>query len=192
MTPIKLCSAVFTLLLASVAPSCLAQPHNPYAGVERNELSALAPDEGKSLLAGHGMGYAKAAELNGYPGPLHVVELADRLALSPEQLGRTQALMNAHRSRARALGAKLVDAERALDQLFRKRVASTASVAAAAERVGRLQAQLRTEHLNTHIAQTALLDVRQIERYAELRGYAATKQGHAPADGHGVHRPHGQ
>ena len=34
------------------------------------------------LRAGRGMGLALAAELNGYPGPAHVLELADKLDLA--------------------------------------------------------------------------------------------------------------
>ena len=43
------------------------------------EVNALSPDEVQQYLAGAGMGYAKAAELNHFPGPMHVLELADKL-----------------------------------------------------------------------------------------------------------------
>jgi hypothetical protein len=162
----------------------VAQATSPYAGQERNDISSLAPQEVNALLAGHGMAFAKTAELNGYPGPLHVIELADPLALTPDQLDGTRKLMEAHRSRARTLGAELVAAERTLDRLFKQRNASAASVSAAAERIGVLQARLRAEHLNTHLAQTRLLNAEQIRRYAELRGYSpgSAQSGSTPRD----------
>lgn len=161
------------MLVAAIAVPVAAQPANPYAGLERHEISSLPPHEVNALLAGHGMGFAKAAELNGYPGPLHVIELAGPLALSDQQLAGTRKLMEAHRSRARTLGAEVVAAELALDRLFKERNANAAAVSAATQRVGVLHARLRAEHLNTHLAQTRLLDAKQIRRYAELRGYSS-------------------
>jgi len=52
---------------------------SPYVGQEQREIKSLSPDEVKDYLAGKGMGLAKAAELNHYPGPAHVLELASQL-----------------------------------------------------------------------------------------------------------------
>src|SRR5688572_17899686 len=73
----------------------------------------------KQFLAGAGMGYARAAELNHFPGPMHVLELADQMKLTAEQRAATKKLMDAHKAQARALGAEVVAAERELEQLFR-------------------------------------------------------------------------
>src|SRR5438876_506210 len=67
----------------------------PYAGQQSREIKALSPEEIGQYLSGAGMGYAKPAELNGYPGPMHVLENADGLALTPEQRKQTTALMKA-------------------------------------------------------------------------------------------------
>ena len=40
--------------------------------------------------AGRGFGMAFAADQNGYPGPMHVLDLKDRLKLSAEQEGKMQ------------------------------------------------------------------------------------------------------
>jgi hypothetical protein len=45
-----------------------------------------------ALLKGEGMGMAKAAELNGYPGPTHVLTLAKELALTESQLQQVTAI----------------------------------------------------------------------------------------------------
>jgi hypothetical protein len=114
---------------------------------------------------------AKAAELNGYPGPAHVLELARELQLDPGQLAATRDLLAAHKERARALGAELIEAERDLDQLFAGRHADASAIDVATQRVGMLQAQLRAEHLKTHLSQTRLLSAEQVRHYAALRGY---------------------
>lgn len=166
---------------------------SPYAGQEQRTIKSLSQQEVAALLNGAGAGFARAAELNGFPGPMHVLELADRLALSAEQRAATQSLIAEHKARARTLGEQLVNGERDLDKLFAQRAAAVDTVDAATRRVGLLQAELRAEHLKTHIAQTALLSGDQVQMYAVLRGYAADgapdiKQ--APLGGHAPHRPH--
>ena len=54
-------------LLLGVSSLTFAQ--SPYAGQESREIKSLSPAEVDGYLAGAGMGFAKAAELNGYPGP---------------------------------------------------------------------------------------------------------------------------
>ena len=147
---------------------------NPYAGQEQRAIKSMSEQEVAGLLAGAGAGFARAAELNGYPGPMHVLELADRLALNYEQRAATKSLMTQHKARARTLGEQLVDAERDLDKLFAQRAADAVGVDEATRRVGLLQADLRAEHLKTHVAQTALLSADQVRMYSVLRGYAGT------------------
>src|SRR5882672_3525573 len=106
-----------TLFVAAVAHA--QHNHQPYAGQQARDIKALSEDDVKQYLAGAGMGYARSAELNRYPGPMHVLELAEPLKLTSEQRAATKALMDSHKAEARALGAKLVESERALDQLFR-------------------------------------------------------------------------
>ena len=79
-----------TLLIGagSVFGQHMHQPaHNasPYAGQQTREIKALSSTQTADLLAGKGMELAKAAELNGYPGPMHTLELATQLELSTEQ-----------------------------------------------------------------------------------------------------------
>ena len=54
----------------------------PYAGQQTRPIKALSDQQVADLIAGRGIGLALAAELNGYPGPSHLLELADRLDLS--------------------------------------------------------------------------------------------------------------
>jgi hypothetical protein len=156
---------------------------NAYAGEQTRAIKSLADSDIAGLLAGQGAGLAKAAELNGYPGPAHTLELRERLGLSAEQIAASEALMAEHKRRARELGASLVDAERPLDALFAHRRADPAHVDEATRAVGLLQARLRAEHLNTHVAQTALLNAEQVRAYDRLRGYAPAGSDATPHHG---------
>jgi Spy/CpxP family protein refolding chaperone len=162
-----------TLLIAGFlfGSSAYAQQTDPYAGQQARSIKALSDDEVKQYLAGGGLGYAKAAELNRYPGPMHVLELADKLQLSGEQRERTAALMHAHKADARALGRKVVDAERALDELFRSGGADEATLAAHVRAVAAAQGEYRLSHLETHRRMRSLLTDEQVARYDALRGY---------------------
>lgn len=141
---------------------------------------ALSPEEIEQYRAGAGMGYAKAAELNHFPGPMHVLELAGPLGLSAEQRTATERLMQAHKAEARALGAKLVAAEHALEQLFRSGQVRDGELAQAVAQAARLQGEYRLSHLETHRRMRALLTEQQVKRYDALRGYdaPATQQHH--------------
>lgn len=167
---IKALPYVVPLLALALAGS--AQEHtSPYRGQEWRQVKALSPGEIRGLLAGEGMGLAKAAELNGYPGPAHVLALADELALDDAQLAATRNIERAMRTAAVETGRELVAAERELDRLFATRKVTHESLKATLERIAGLQAELRSIHLQAHIEQTALLTPAQIRRYIELRGY---------------------
>jgi hypothetical protein len=175
------------VLLGAAAAAALlavdsASAQSPYTGQEAREIKALSPQEVSDLLAGKGMGFAKVAELNGYPGPVHVVELATQLQLTPEQMARTQALFNKMQARAVSIGRQLVDEERALDGQFASKSITAASLQSSLERIANLQAELRRVHLQTHLEQTALLSGAQIAAYSKLRGYGDggdhSEQGH--------------
>jgi Spy/CpxP family protein refolding chaperone len=166
------------LVLFAGAASCHAQ--SPYVGQELRDIKALSPQEVSDYLSGKGMGLAKAAELNGYPGPAHVLELAVQLELTVEQRAKTEALFQKMQSSAVTLGKALVEEEGALDHLFASGSVDAASLASSLARLGRLQGQLRQVHLEAHLEQTALLTPQQVATYIQLRGYVASS-------GHGRH-----
>jgi len=151
--------------------------HHPYAGQHERELKALSADEVKQYLSGAGMGYAKAAELNKFPGPMHALELADQLKLSGEQRAATQRLMDVHKTEASGLGTELVAAERELDVLFRSGKVDEAVLARAVRTAAALEGEYRLSHLETHRRMRALLTDEQVKRYDELRGYGSSKPG---------------
>lgn len=160
-----------------VWPAAANAPAQPYAGLAERPIKALSAKELEDLRAGRGMGLALAAELNGFPGPLHVLEHADALGLDPVQRAFAAALTARMRAAAIPLGEQLIDAETALDVLFRDGAATEASVAAATAAIGTTQGALRAVHLATHIEMRDALTPHQRAQYAMLRGYGG---GHAP------------
>lgn len=172
----KLSRCTATVALALLASAIHAT--SPYAGQADASIKALTAEEQSALLDGQGMGFAKAAELNGYPGPKHVLELAGELDLTTSQRAATQALFERMRASARAEGAALIEAERTLDGLYASRTATRASVNAQLARIENLRARLRGLHLDAHLEQAALLDRHQVAMYAQLRGYGAGRHHH--------------
>ena len=114
---------------------------------------------------------ARAAELNRYPGPMHVLELAQPLQLTPSQREATTQLLTQHKAQVRQLGAQLVEAERAMNQAFASGNLSAPQLSAMMQRIGTVQTAIRESHLQAHLAQTALLSPSQITQYSVLRGY---------------------
>ena len=117
------------------------------------------------VAEGRGFGMAFAADRHGYPGPLHVLELAPRLALSAEQETKLRALLSAMFAEARPKGAALLAAERRLTGLFASGAADEGSVRASVAEVERLRGELRALHLTTHLTTRALLTAEQRARY---------------------------
>jgi Spy/CpxP family protein refolding chaperone len=174
-------------LVCALVPLAHAASPTPYAGQQSREIKALSSAEQADLLAGKGMGLAKAAELNGYPGPAHVLELAADLALTAEQRARTQAVWQAMDARAKTIGQQVVDAERELDALFASKQVTPERLAAQLDRIGTLQAQLRAVHLEAHLEQVRVLTPEQTSRYAALRGYSGGGGAHG-GQGAGHHK----
>jgi Spy/CpxP family protein refolding chaperone len=166
-----------SLLLASILASA-AQAPSPYSGQERRPIKALSETEMRDLAEGRGMGLAKAAELNSYPGPMHVLELADRLGLSDAQRATSEALIAPMRDKAVALGTQIITAERDLDRAFAEGSVDATSLRRQVDKIAALQGELRATHLETHLAQRAILTPEQIARYDALRGYGRSGMSH--------------
>lgn len=171
--------------LALTAGSARAQI-SPYAAEPAREIAALSAEETASLLDGAGMGFARAAELNGVPGPRHSLDMADELHLDAAQREGLERIFARMQLRARSLGAAIVAAEAELDRLFRNGGANAEEVQRRTVALGTLYGELRASHLTAHVETAAVLNPHQSARYAELRGYDATAHD-APASEHGAH-----
>lgn len=148
-----------------------AEPSRPYADSAKRRIKALSEEQVAGLLAGRGMSLALAAELNGYPGPMHVIEHAAALGLTPEQRARAEGLRRAVESEARAIGARVVALEEELDGLFARGDADAGRLAALNAALGAVGGRLREVHLAAHIGMREALSLEQRAAYARLRGY---------------------
>jgi hypothetical protein len=175
-------SALLLLALTAAVPTS-AQNHGghsaatkvppplPYSGMETRRVKALSGEQIADLMSGRGMGLALAAELNGYPGPLHVLELAETLALTDEQESRARELLDRMKLEAIPIGRRIIDGETMLDSLFAEKKITVGRVAEATKRIAVAQGDLRAAHLRYHLVMADVLSPEQIGRYAKLRGY---------------------
>ena len=159
--------ALGTLAVTGPALAAGGDKHrSAYAGQEGREIKALSPEDVDDLLNGRGWGFAKAAELNGMPGPAHLLELADEIGLSPDQ-------RRAVRSEAIELGRTYVALERKLDRAFAEGAVTPDSLAEQLTAIAEIRGQLRGVHLRAHLQTPRLLTPHQIVLYNRLRGYKA-------------------
>ncbi len=171
------------LALLMIGACCVASPayaqhehgESPYAGMEGSEIPSLTAQELEGLRSGAGMGYAKPAELNRYPGPKHVLELAEPLGLTDEQQSEILGIESAMRTGAITLGNAIIDAERQLNMRFEHGHMDDETLAAATGEIARLYGELRYTHLRAHLTTRDVLTEEQIAEYDRLRGYGHTE-----------------
>lgn len=175
---------VFVALVVAVlvVPSAASAQQSPYVGRESLAIKALTPDEIRGYLAGEGMGFALPAELNGYPGPRHVLDLADSLGLPPARRAAVQEIFDEMHAEAVRLGEAIVAAEASLDSAFAGRRVSAPDLEARLADIADLQGRLRYVHLSAHLRMVGLLSPEQVRAYQRLRGYATGHEhgGHGP------------
>ncbi len=147
--------------------------HSPYVGEEGREIKALSNDEVQGYLDGAGLGFAKVAELNGYPGPRHVLDLADSLALTAEQRVAVEESFRSMKREAQELGAQLVGTEKQLDRLFSDGQPTETAVRELSEVASLLTGRIRYTHLAAHLKMVEVLTPDQVATYTRLRGYGS-------------------
>jgi Spy/CpxP family protein refolding chaperone len=183
------CIGVFALIGLAIAYAA----DTPYAGQQTRAIKALSDQEVADYVEGRGMGSSKAAELNHYPGPMHVLADSSRLALTDKQKTETQSVFDAMSGAAKRSGAAIVAREAELDALYASGQASPGAIKDLVTELARLQAEFRYAHLSAHLAMRTILTTEQIARYDEMRGYTAASPGSpsatepAPAHQH-IHR----
>jgi len=174
----RVLSVVQPIILAVALPVLGAAQDAPYAGLERRPIKALSPEEVKGYAEGAGMSLALPAELNGYPGPRHVLDAADSLGLSEGQRQAISAVFDSMQHQAIAVGLRYIRAEQHLDSLFAVGGVTNESLHQGVAAAEDLKARLRVIHLAAHLETTALMDRDQIARYQHMRGYGGGEQDH--------------
>ncbi len=167
----KIFTGIALILLVAIPLLVLAHQRSPYAGQETHNIRSLSDAEIEGYLQGRGMGLAKPAELNSYPGPMHVLELAAQLQLTANQQTATQRSFERMRAEATRLGRLSVERETELNRLFADSRANTTNTRQVVGEIARLQGDLRVAHLRAHLDMREILTPQQIVRYNELRGY---------------------
>src|SRR5262249_51616579 len=112
---------------------------------------------------------AFVADQEGYPGPLHVLELKHHLRLSADQEREMRQLMDAMFTRSRPASARLLAAERRLRALFAERTADEVTVQRAVADVEPLRSEVRSIHLLTHVRTRDVLTDEQRRLYHAAR-----------------------
>lgn len=147
--------------------------HSPYAGRESREIKSLSEADLDDLRAGRGWGLALAAELNGVPGPAHLLELKEQIGLTPAQVTTLEALFARMKAEAQEAGRRFIAAEAAIEDAFRGRSLTPEHLRHLIGDAAEARAQLRFVHLTRHLDTLPVLTAEQIARYNDLRGYKA-------------------
>lgn len=181
MSTLKTIATTTLFLLTNLSAQAT---ESPYAGQEKRAIKALSEQEISDYLNGRGMGTSKAAELNRYPGPRHVLDAANQLGLSAEQLKKTQEIFDAMTHPAQRTGKAIVQKEAELEALYANRKATVENTTRLVRELADLQAEFRLTHLNAHLITHRILSRQQIDMYDQVRGYGGTK---AHGSGHKHH-----
>ena len=142
-----------------------------HAGQQVGEVRSLSTDEIQGLLNGEGMGTARAAELNHYPGPRHVLDFDSQLQLSEVQRSKTQEIYGRMHDEAVRLGKTILHKEEELDNIFKKAEVDSNKLKTLVMEIAQLRGELRLVHLLAHLEMKRVLSREQIKKYDELQGY---------------------
>ncbi len=178
------------LVLALLCPTVVGAQHDgegahahPYAGLETRQIKSLSEEDILELRRGGGWELALPAELNGKPGPAHLLELKDEIGLTDAQVAEITAIFEEMQSDAIRAGELLISAEAELSNAFETEDLSPAKLESLISVAAAARSNLRFIHLSRHLETVPLLSTRQIERYRELRGYTSDPCSNIP-DGH--------
>lgn len=180
--PRTICLGFLLALTPAWAVAQLAG-HSPYAGQEQRAIKSLSNEDMEELRRGGGWGLALAAELNGVPGPAHLLELKDEIPLRADQVAAIEVLYTEMKAEAIPAGERLIAGEAALEEAFATRNIDAERLRALIGEIEASRAELRFIHLSRHLSTSTLLDAAQIARYDDLRGYSGNPCAHVP-DGH--------
>lgn len=178
-------SILLGALVLSAPASAQHGGHSPYVGMETRAIKSLSETDIEELRHGGGWGLALSAELNGVPGPAHLLELRDEIGLSDEQVAAVETIFEDMQTDARLLGERLIGAEMAIEDAFRNGDLDDDTLRALIEDAEAVRAELRFVHLSRHLSTPPLLAEEQIATYNRLRGYGSdpcvqVPEGHNP------------
>ncbi|MBW2392551.1 MAG: hypothetical protein JRE83_04425 [Deltaproteobacteria bacterium] len=167
---------LFLILILIPMSTFSASDHShksKYAGEEKREIKSLSETDIEELKNGKGWGLAKAAELNGVPGPVHLLEMKEEIDLSAKQIRAIEDIYKKMKQEAIPLGLELIELEMELNNHFANRTITDELLRQILQRIAQAHRQLRYVHLSTHLKTPDILKSEQITLYNKLRGYSS-------------------
>jgi ATP-dependent helicase/DNAse subunit B len=147
---------------------------SPYAGQELRDIKSLSDNDIQSLQNGTGEafgGMAKLAELNGYPGPRHVLDMPSELQLTDRQRMEIELIYQNMSSKAKTIGAAIIAIEQDMDRAFANNTITEENLKLMLDKSADLYGQLRFVHLSAHLDTVQILTMEQVQMYNTIRGY---------------------
>ena len=147
---------------------------SPYSGQEIRVIKSLSDNDVQSLQNGTGEafgGIAKLAELNGYPGPRHVLDIAQELQLTDRQRMEIELIYQNMSNNAKSIGSAIIGFEQDMDEAFANKTITEENLIALLDKSANLYGQLRFIHLSAHLDTAQIMTTEQIQMYNEMRGY---------------------
>jgi len=181
---------IATFFAVGVTVSVIALPligqATDYSGQQHRDLKSLSQADVDDLENGRGWGLAKPAELNGLPGPIHLLEYKTELDLSEQQIDAITNIYAMMNEQAKKLGQQYIKQERQLENLLLAPRVSEEELQAQIHASAKLRGELRYTHLRAHLKTPNILSVAQIDKYNALRGYVSKNPCDNPPSGHDV------
>ena len=147
---------------------------SPYSGQEIRDIKSLSDNDVQSLQNGTGEafgGIAKLAELNGYPGPRHVLDIAQELQLTDRQRLEIELIYQNMSNNAKSIRSAIIAIEQDMDEAFANKTITEENLIAMLDKSANFYGQLRFVHLSAHLDTTQIMTTEQIQIYNEMRGY---------------------
>lgn len=147
---------------------------SPYAEETDRQVKSLSEDDIRELEHGGGWGLARAAELNGMPGPIHILEMKDEINLTEQQQATIENIYEQMKVAATSKGKMMIAAETELDLSFKHANIDEEKLTDLVTKIARLRGELRFIHLSAHLKTLPVLTPDQVALYNQLRGYSQT------------------
>ena len=166
---------------ASSSPTISSQS-SPYIEQEVRDIKSLSDSDIQSLQNGTGEafgGMAKLAELNGYPGPRHVLDMASELQLIDKQRVEIELIYQNMSNIAKSIGAAIIDIEQDMDGAFANNTITQENLKLLLDKSAALYGQLRLVHLSAHLDTVKMLSMEQVQMYNKIRGYDSESTGNS-------------
>ena len=172
-TNVTILFLILMLIPMSIFSAADHSHQSKYAGEEKREIKSLSATDIEELKSGKGWGLAKAAELNGVPGPVHLLEMKEEIDLSANQIRAIEDIYKKMKQEAISLGLELIELERELNNHFVNRTITDELLRQILQGIAQVQRQLRYVHLSAHLNTPDILKSEQITLYNKLRGYSS-------------------